>query len=415
MKAEIISIGDELLIGQVVNTNASWLGVEFNLAGISIHQITAISDDRNHILTALKEAGHRADIIIITGGLGPTKDDITKQVLCEYFNTSLVFNEEAYQNIERLFGARGVKISELNRKQAEVPESCIPIPNLNGTAPGMWFEKEGKIYISMPGVPYEMKIMVSGSVIPWLQNRFKSGAIVHKTVMTMGIPESVLANKIEYWEDHLPRNMKLAYLPQPGAVRLRLTAKGDDKILLENQVNHEIEKLKEILPDEISAFNDEPIFETIGRLLREKGRTLSTAESCTGGYIAHLITSLAGSSDYFKGSVIAYSNEVKINILGVNPLSIEKFGAVSEQVVLEMAENAKRILATDYAIAVSGIAGPGGGTAEKPVGTTWICIASPKKTIARRLQLGDHRERNIIRTAFAALDMLRKTMTSGDS
>lgn len=415
MKAEIISIGDELLIGQVVNTNASWLGVEFNLAGISIHQITAISDDRNHILTALTEAGHRADIIVITGGLGPTKDDITKQVLCDYFNTSLVFNEAAYQNIERLFGARGVKISELNRKQAEIPESCIPIPNLNGTAPGMWFEKKGKIYISMPGVPYEMKMMVSGSVIPWLQNRFNTGAIVHKTVMTMGIPESVLANKIEYWEDHLPGNIKLAYLPQPGAVRLRLTAKGDDKILLENQVNHEIEKLKEILPDEISAFNDEPIFETIGRLLREKGKTLSTAESCTGGYIAHLITSLAGSSDYFKGSVIAYSNEVKINILGVNPLSIEKFGAVSEQVVTEMAENAKRILATDYAIAVSGIAGPGGGTIEKPVGTTWIGIASAEKTTARRLQLGDHRERNIIRTAFAALDMLRKTMTSANS
>ncbi len=412
MKAEIISIGDELLIGQVVNTNASWLGIEFNLAGISIYQITAVSDDRNHILTALAEAGHRAEIILITGGLGPTKDDITKQVLCEYFNTRLVFNDDVYQNIERLFGARGVKIGELNRKQAEVPESCIPIPNLNGTAPGMWFEKEGKIYISMPGVPYEMKMMVTGSVIPWLQKRFKTGAIVHKTVMTMGIPESVLANKIANWEDQLPNNIKLAYLPQPGAVRLRLTAKGDDKILIEKQVNIEIEKLKEILPDEISAFDDEPIFETIGKLLREKNKTLSTAESCTGGYIAHLITSVAGSSDYFKGSVIAYSNEIKINLLGVNPSSIEKFGAVSEQVVTEMAASARRILATDYAIAVSGIAGPGGGTYEKPVGTAWIAIASAEKTVTRRLQLGDHRERNIIRTAFAALDMLRKTLTS---
>lgn len=412
MKAEIISIGDELLIGQVVNTNASWLGIEFNLAGISIYQITAVSDDRNHILTALAEAGHRAEIILITGGLGPTKDDITKQVLCEYFNTRLVFNDDVYQNIERLFGARGVKIGELNRKQAEVPESCIPIPNLNGTAPGMWFEKEGKIYISMPGVPYEMKMMVTGSVIPWLQKRFKTGAIVHKTVMTMGIPESVLANKIANWEDQLPNNIKLAYLPQPGAVRLRLTAKGDDKILIEKQVNIEIEKLKEILPDEISAFDDEPIFETIGKLLREKNKTLSTAESCTGGYIAHLITSVAGSSDYFKGSVIAYSNEIKINLLGVNPSSIEKFGAVSEQVVTEMAASARRILATDYAIAVSGIAGPGGGTLEKPVGTTWIAIASDEKTVTRRLQLGDHRERNIIRTAFAALDILRKTLTS---
>ncbi len=415
VKAEIISIGDELLIGQVVNTNASWLGIEFNLAGISIHQITAVSDDRNHILTALAEAGSRADIILITGGLGPTKDDITKQVLCEYFNTRLVFNEEVYQNIERLFGARGVKISELNRKQAEVPESCIPIPNSNGTAPGMWFENEGKIYISMPGVPYEMKEMVTRSIIPWLQKRLKTGAIVHKTVMTIGVPESVLANKIENWEDQLPNNIKLAYLPQPGSVRLRLSAKGDDKILLENQVFREIKKLKDILPDEISAFDDEPIFETIGKLLREKNKTLSTAESCTGGYIAHLVTSVAGSSDYFKGSVIAYSNEIKINLLGVNPLSIEKFGAVSEQVVTEMAEGARRILKTDYAIAVSGIAGPGGGTDEIPVGTTWIAIASAEKTITRRLQLGDHRERNIIRTAFSALDMLRKTLTSGDS
>jgi nicotinamide-nucleotide amidase len=279
----------------------------------------------------------------------------------------------------------------------------------------MWFENEGKIYVSMPGVPYEMKEMVTRSIIPWLQKRLKTGAIVHKTVMTIGVPESVLAKKIENWEDQLPNNIKLAYLPQPGSVRLRLSAIGDDKILLENQVFREIEKLKDILPDEISAFDDEPIFETIGKLLREKNKTLSTAESCTGGYIAHLVTSVAGSSDYFKGSVIAYSNEIKINLLEVNPLSIEKFGAVSEQVVTEMAEGARRILKTDYAIAVSGIAGPGGGTDEKPVGTTWIAIASAKKTITRRLQLGDHRERNIIRTAFAALDMLRKTLTSGDS
>jgi nicotinamide-nucleotide amidase len=406
--AEIISIGDELLIGQVVNTNASWMAVEFNLAGISILQITTVADDRNHIMSALEAAAKRADIILLTGGLGPTKDDITKQILCEYFNTRLVMNMEVYDNIFRLFGSRGMELGELNRKQAEVPEACLPIPNLNGTAPGMWFEKEGKIYVSMPGVPYEMKEMVKNSVIPWLLKKFRQEAIVHKTIMTYGVPESALAKKLENWEDNLPENVKLAYLPQPGAVRLRLTAKGEQRTLLEQQVADEISKLKQIIPDDISAWDDEPINETIGKLLRERQETLSTAESCTGGYVAHLITLIPGSSDYFKGGVIAYANEIKESTLGVNHQTITNFGAVSEQVVKEMAEGIRKKTGTDYAIATSGIAGPDGGTPEKPVGTTWISIASKERTVAEHFLMGEHRERNVRKTALTALNMLRK-------
>lgn len=408
MTAEIISIGDELLIGQVVNTNASWMAVEFNLAGISIRQITTVADDRNHIISTLIAARARADIILLTGGLGPTKDDITKQTLCEYFNTRLVMNLEVYENIVRLFGTRGMELSELNRKQAEVPEACLPIPNLNGTAPGMWFEKEGKIYVSMPGVPYEMKEMVKNSVIPWLLKKFRQEAIVHQTITTYGIPESALAKKLESWENHLPANIKLAYLPQPGAVRLRLTAKGIEKNIIEKQIAGELKKLKNIIPDDISAWADEPINETIGRLLLDRQETLSTAESCTGGYIAHLITLVPGSSDYFKGAVIAYANEIKESTLGVSHQSIKDFGAVSVQVVKEMAEGIRKKTGTDYAIATSGIAGPGGGTPEKPVGTTWISIASKERTIAKHFLMGEHRERNIKKTALEALNMLRK-------
>jgi nicotinamide-nucleotide amidase len=408
--AEIISIGDELLIGQVVNTNASWIAVELNLVGIDIHQITTISDEKTHILSALEEASRRAEIILITGGLGPTKDDITKQTLCEYFDSRLVFNADVFANINKLFGLRGIRMSDLNRKQAEVPESCTVILNSNGTAPGMLFEKNGKIYISMPGVPYEMKVMVKAEIIPLLLKRFSHGAIVHKTIMTQGIPESVLAKKIEQWEDNLPSNIRLAYLPQPGAVRLRLTAKGKDKAILERQVEKEIEKLNKIIPDDISSLEDEQVNETIGNLLWEIGKTLSVAESCTGGYIAHLITLVPGSSDYFKGAVIAYANEIKESQLGINHQSIIEHGAVSKKVVKEMAEGVRKLMGTDYAIATSGIAGPGGGTTEKPVGTTWIAIASKNETVANHFLMGEHRERNIRKTALTALNMLRKTI-----
>jgi nicotinamide-nucleotide amidase len=410
--AEIITIGDELLIGQVINTNAAWLGTELNLAGIKIHQVTTIADDRVHILSALHEASRHTDLIIITGGLGPTKDDITKETLCEFFNSRLVFSSMVYENIKRLFGSRGAEISELNRKQAEIPQACRPIENLNGSAAGMWFERDGKIYISIPGVPYEMKSMISNYIIPELQMRFNPGAIVHKTIMTHGVVESVLAQKLENWEDNLPTNIKLAYLPQPGSVRLRLTGMGNDKRKLEQIIEGEIAMLKKIIPEDISSYDDEQLNEAIGRLLRQHGKTLSTAESCTGGYIAHLITCVPGSSDYFKGSVIAYANEVKESLLDVRHQSLIDYGAVSEQVVKEMAEGARIRLKTDIAIATSGIAGPGGGTDEKPVGTTWIAISTAEKTFAEHFLMGNDRQRNIRRTAIIALNMLRKFMIS---
>jgi nicotinamide-nucleotide amidase len=408
--AEIITIGDELLIGQVINTNAAWMAAEFNRAGISIYQVTTISDDRNHIISALNEASRRSNLIFLTGGLGPTKDDITKQTLCEYFNTHLVFDQKVYDNILKLFGSRGLKVNELNRRQAEIPGNCKPVENKNGTAPGMWFEKAGIIYISMPGVPYEMKEMVTNQIIPELIKRFNPEPIVHKTILTNGIPESVLAKQIEDWEDHLPSNIKLAYLPQPGAVRLRLTAKGGTKSSLEKLISDEIIKLQKIIPENISGYDNEALNEIIGNLLRKSGKTLSTAESCTGGYIAHLITLVPGSSEYFKGSVIAYSNELKESMLDISKEALLKYGAVSEEVVKAMANEVRRKLNSDYSIATSGIAGPGGGTIQKPVGTTWIAIATPEFTTSKYFLMGEHRESNIKKTAQAALNMLRKAI-----
>jgi len=414
MTAEIISIGDELLIGQVVNTNASWMAEQLNRAGIKVNQITAISDQWGHILSALKEAGMKSDIVLITGGLGPTKDDITKQTLCEFFNTKLKFNEEVFKNIKKLFGKRGLIINELNKKQAEIPKNCIPIKNNNGTAPGMWFEKEGKIYVSMPGVPFEMKPMITDFVIPELSKRFNTPAIVHRTILTQGMPESLLASEIESWENSLPANIKLAYLPQPGIIRLRLSASGKNKTELKNQISYEIQKLKKIIPDLIFGYDDDTLYEIIGNLLRKNGQTVSTAESCTGGYIAHLITSVPGSSDYFKGSVVAYSNEIKENILGVIHKSLIDHGAVSKEVVIEMAGGVQQKFNTDYSIATSGIAGPGGGTDKKPVGTSWIAITTPFKTFAKKFQFGEHRQRNISKTALTALNMLRKEISKND-
>jgi len=410
--AEIISIGDELLIGQVVNTNASWISEQFNAAGFSISRITTISDQKSQIISALKEASERSKIILITGGLGPTKDDITKDSLCEYFNTKLVFDESVHENIKELFYKRGFKVSELNRKQAEIPENCTPIKNLHGTAPGLWFEHDEVVYVSMPGVPYEMKYIVQQHIIPELSKRFSPQAILHKTVLTQGFPESKLAKKIEKWEDGLPSNIKLAYLPSPGIVRLRLSATGKEKSDLELQVNNEIDFLKKLIPGAIFGYDNDNLYEVVGTLLKKKDQTISTAESCTGGYIAHLITSVAGSSEYFKGSVIAYSNEIKESILKVQHQSLIDHGAVSEKVIMEMALGVKSKMNTDYAIATSGIAGPGGGTSDKPVGTTWIAIATPVKIITKEFMMGDHRERNIKKTAMTALNMLRKEILS---
>ena len=409
MLAEIITIGDELLIGQVIDTNSAWMAEQLNMVGIRVHQITSISDNEEHILTTLKEASGRAQLILITGGLGPTKDDITKHTLCKYFDTTLVFSEDTYKNVERLFAARGVAVTELNRLQAMVPANCQVIPNPNGTAPCMWFEKEGCIYVSMPGVPFEMKAIMEEEIIPRLLHKLNQ-VIIHRTILTEGIGESMLASIIESWEDSLPSFIKLAYLPQPGMVRLRLTAYGTDRIELQDAINKAENELYPYAGKYIYGFDDDTMESVIGRLLRNKGMTLSTAESCTGGNIAQLITSIAGSSDYFKGSVVAYANEIKEEFLGVHHQVLVEHGAVSEQTVIAMAEGIRKRFSTDYSIAVSGIAGPTGGTEEKPVGTTWIAVATPTETIARKFLFGDHRGRNIRKASVAALNMLRSKL-----
>lgn len=420
MKTEIINIGDELLIGQVVNTNASWMSEQMSLAGFPVVRTTVIPDDRTEIMTALQEATERVDIILITGGLGPTKDDITKAVLGDFFHAKLVFSEAAYHDIEHLFAVRGFPVTALNRSQAEVPEGCEVILNRNGTAPGMWFEKEpgadGRpgtpVVVSMPGVPFEMKAMMSEQVIPRLREKLRPMAIYHKTIWTQGVGESFLSDMLEPWETKLPEGITLAYLPQPGIVRLRLTARGNDEAEIRRMTDGEVKKLEAIIPQYIYGYDEETLEEVTGRLLAERKATLAIAESCTGGYLAHLITSVAGSSRYFQGSVVAYANKVKEEILGVKRGTLEQHGAVSEQVVTEMALGVREKLHADYAIAVSGIAGPDGGTPEKPVGTAWIAIATPGGVFAKHYLMGDHRERNIRRVALEGLNMLRKAMIS---
>lgn len=407
MNVEIITIGDELLIGQVIDTNSAWIAEHLNLIGLKVHQITSISDNRNHILATLAEASKRVQIILITGGLGPTKDDITKQTLCDYFDTKLVFHEPSYQNVVKLFRQRGMELNVLNRKQAELPEACTPIPNPNGTAAGMWFEKDGVIYVSMPGVPFEMKPMMLDEIMPRLARQFNGAFLIHKTVLTHGVGESSLAGMIEKWENQLPGNIKLAYLPQPGIVRLRLTAEGNDKDTLDKEVEKQIKKLQRIIPELVFGYDTDTLEAVTGKLLREHDMTIATAESCTGGYISHLFTSIPGSSFYYKGSVIAYSNDVKIDELGVPPMDLYKHGAVSREVVSQMAFGAQQKFRTDFAIAVSGIAGPDGGSAEKPVGTTWIALATPKGIVDHEFLFGEHRGRNIRKAALAALNLLR--------
>ncbi|MFC2111359.1 competence/damage-inducible protein A [Bacteroidota bacterium] len=407
MKAELISIGDELLIGQVVNTNASWIAQQLNLAGIEVNRIIAIADSENEIFHALDNVSETSEIAIITGGLGPTSDDITKAVICKYFDTKLILDQKALINIEKRFGDRGYTLTEINRKQAEIPESCTPIYNVHGTASGMIFEKDGRTFYFLPGVPYEMKQMIGEEIIPKLVKKNPLISVVHKTVLTQGVGESFLSDKIISWESNLPEEVKIAYLPSPGLVRIRLTAIGEKKETLKSKLNTCIFELNKIIPKYIYGYDSETLEEIIGNLLRDKNATLSTAESCTGGFIAHKITSVPGSSSYFKGSLVAYSNEIKQKFLEVSTKSLNDFGAVSETVVKEMAEGVLKKFKTDYSIAVSGIAGPDGGTVEKPVGTIWIAVASKESVITKKFLFGDHRERNIIKTELTALNMLR--------
>jgi nicotinamide-nucleotide amidase len=408
MKSEIITIGDELLIGQTIDTNSAWMGSEMSLIGFDIWRRTSIHDNRQDILNMLHEVSGRSDVVLITGGLGPTTDDITKQVLCEFFNTRLVLDPEVLLMIKEMMTKRQFPMNENNRRQAEVPESCRVLKNDTGTAPGMWFEKDGTIFISMPGVPYEMKYIMSTYVIPELKERFTSQVIIHRNIMTYGIPEARLAELLKDFESSLPENIKLAYLPSLGVIKLRLTAIGGNRHTLETILSNQVINLNSIIPDYVFAYNEESFETVIGKLLKERNQTICTAESCTGGRIATLLTSVPGSSAYFKGSIIAYDNSIKIQLLQVREKLITVHGAVSEQVVIKMAEGIRKLFRTDFSVATSGIAGPDGGTEAKPVGTVYVAVASDKGTITSKHIFGNNRTTNIDRFSIAALHLLRK-------
>lgn len=404
---DIVSIGDELLIGQVINSNASWLGQKLSEQGMKINRMLAIADTRAAIMNTLEDCAQNSRVVLITGGLGPTKDDLTKDVACDFFGSKLVLNEKVRDHVADFFKKRGFDLTKLNYWQAMVPNNCQVIPNAVGTAPGMYFEKDDVHYLFMPGVPMEMKHIMQSWAIPFFKEICKPDAYVEKTVLTHGMGESFLADKIADWEVNLPNNFSLAYLPSPGRVRLRISARGQQQEALQKELDLQIEKLKQVLGSLFYGYNDDTLEEIVGKLLLEHQASLSTAESCTGGLIAHKITTIPGSSQYFKGSVVAYANEIKERVLNVNASDLEEYGAVSEQVVLQMAENVRKIYKTDYALAVSGIAGPDGGSAEKPVGTVWIAMATANKVKAKKFLFGGERIRNIDWAYQTALNMLR--------
>jgi len=406
MLAEIITIGDEILIGQIVDTNSAWMAQQLNNAGIRVKQISSVSDDRQHILNALAEASERAEIIMITGGLGPTKDDITKKTLAEYFGVGFVESKGALENVYRIFEKYNRPMLEVNRQQAQVPENCEVILNKNGTAPGMWFNHKGKIYVSMPGVPFEMMYMIEEEVIPKLKATFKLPVIIHKTILTAGEGESFLAEKIADIENDLPPYIKLAYLPKLGQVRLRLSADGDDAAFLKQKIDKFSARIVERVGNAVVAQEDISLEKALLDLMAEKRLTLSVAESCTGGYLSYLLTQHAGSSKVFLGGAVSYSNELKENLLGVKDETIIKYGAVSEETVIEMVKGALSNFKSDFAIAITGIAGPDGGTTEKPVGTVWIGVASAERSFIKKFTFGSKRAQNIERSAITALSML---------
>ncbi len=406
MKACIISIGEELLIGQTINTNATWMAARLNEFGIETHEIVVITDHHEEILRSLRSCGERADLVLITGGLGPTRDDVTKHALCEYFSTELVFDEQIWDDVKTRLTNLGRTVTDFNREQALVPKEAKALRNPFGTAPGLWFREAEKIHVAMPGVPHEMREMMQSHVLPALQKLPRKQHIIHKSILTQGIGESALAEKLSSWEDQLPTFIQLAYLPSMSRVKLRLTAKGEDKAFLNNAIEKEVEKICAIVPQYIWGYNNDTMESIIGMLLKEQGSTLATAESCTGGYMAHVITSVPGSSAYYKGSIIAYDNDIKKQILGVNPSDLEKHGAVSEQVACQMATGLKTLFNVDYAVGITGIAGPDGGTKEKPVGTTWIAVAGKTGCESKLFRIADNRERSIIRATRKAMSML---------
>lgn len=405
----IITIGDELLIGQVIDTNSAWMAQELNKAGVRVKRRVAVGDVWDEIWQALDEESAQADVILITGGLGPTADDITKPLLCKYFGGTLVKNEAALQNVTQLFEKIFKRpITPRNIKQADVPDVCTVLQNKRGTAPGMLFYKGEKIFVSMPGVPHEMQGMMTDDVIPLIQTKFATAHITHRTLLTFGIGESNLADLIQDFEEALPASVKLAYLPNYGMVRLRLTAQGKDTAATETIVNELFKDLQKRVQAYLVTNEDIPMEKVLGKLLLQKNKTMSTAESCTGGYIAQLITAMPGASAFYKGSVISYANEVKENLLGVSRQLLDEHGAVSEEVVIAMLKGNLKAIRSDYGIAVSGIMGPDGGTAEKPVGTVWIAVGNTEKQSTQQLHFRFNRQRNIQLTAVNALNNLRR-------
>jgi nicotinamide-nucleotide amidase len=408
--AELLTIGDEILFGQIVDTNSQWMSVELSNAGIKVIRKTTVGDVEDEILTAFAEAEKRADIILITGGLGPTSDDLTKPCLAKYFNCGLRMHEEALAEVTEFFKSRGRELTEVNRQQAALPECCEKITNVMGTAPGMWFERDGKVFVSMPGVPHEMKRMMTDIIIPKLKKTFKTPTIHHKVIRTAGIGESFLAEKIQDWEKSLPPHVKLAYLPSLGEVKLRLTSVGDSLQDLQKESDMLTEKLMERVGHFVYGYGEDPLEVAVGNLLKKKHLTLAVAESCTGGYLSHLITSVPGSSEYFLGSIIPYAYEIKMRQLGVKPETLEKFGAVSEETIKEMANLVRAKFNTDIGVATSGIAGPGGATPEKPVGTVWIAYSDKHQTVTRKLQLSKDRLINIKVASTGVLNLIRLSL-----
>jgi nicotinamide-nucleotide amidase len=410
--AEIIAIGDELLYGQIVDTNSHWISEELTQIGVRVIRKTTIGDNRNAILTAFKEASLRANIILITGGLGPTNDDLTKPLLAEYFGSKISLVPEALEAVRSYFSRRGRELTELNQLQAHLPENCTYVPNELGTAPGMWFEEQGCHWMSMPGVPFEMKKLMSDWVIPKIKSLYPLPVIYHKVVKTVGIGESWLADLIKDWERALPSHIKLAYLPSLGTVKLRLTAFGKDEPTLIKEVDEQIGFLQPLIQDYVFGYNQESLESAIGNLLKSNQQTVALAESCTGGYVSHLITSIPGSSEYFQGAVLPYHNQFKEKILGVSHETLIANGAVSEECIRQMAENVRRLFDSDFGLATSGIAGPSGGSEEKPVGTVWIACATKDQTFTKKLQLTQDRSLNIQLTAVGLLNLLRTSIST---
>jgi len=408
VRAEIITIGDEILYGQILDTNTQWISLELDKLGIKTIRKSSVGDQASEITQILKEAAERADLVFITGGLGPTKDDLTKKVLADYFDCGLAMHPEALQDVTDFFAKRGRELSDINRDQALLPTKAQFVPNKQGTAPCMWFEEKGVVWVSMPGVPFEMKAIMETEVLPRVTKHFKTPVIFHKVIKTVGIGESYLSDLIQDWELALPEHIKLAYLPSLGIVKLRLTAFGEDLHTLSADVETVLAQVMPLISSYVFGYEKDELAEVVGALLRKEKASLGLAESCTGGHLAHQFTQISGSSDYFKGCIVSYANDVKMDQLGVSSSILSEFGAVSEACITAMAEGARKVLGSTYSLATSGIAGPGGGTAEKPVGTIWIALAHPGGVITRKLQLAGTRIQNIHMTSLAAINLLRR-------